>query len=104
MPTVTNDVNTRTNPVPRAAGPRGASIGVDAFMTWNATLTATAANESAQSAQASQAAMRVRIPPISCPCSLALSVTTPLYSTTVSRTLRAINFWTDFVHASVMYR
>ena len=94
--------------MPRAAGPRGASVGVDAFMTWNATLTATAANESAQSDQASQAAVRVLIPPTSCPCSLARSVTIPLYSTTVSRTLRqplrAINCWTDFVHASVMYR
>src|SRR5215211_3728048 len=35
-----------------------------------------------------QVAARVLIPPTSCPCSLAPSVITPLYSTTVSQTLR----------------
>jgi hypothetical protein len=38
---------------------------------------------------ASQEAARVLIPPAPCPCSLVPSVTTPLYSTTVSQPLRA---------------
>ena len=44
------------------------------------------ATESPTSDQASQEA--VRIPPTTCPCSLTSSVTTPLYSTTVSQALR----------------
>src|SRR5215218_531252 len=60
--------------------------------------------ERAASDQASQAAVRVLIPPVprSC-CCHAPSVTTPLYTTTVPRTLRGINFWTDFVHATLAY-
>jgi hypothetical protein len=44
--------------------------------------------ESAHSDQANQAAVRRLIPPIPRPCSLAPSVTTLLYSTTVSQALR----------------
>src|SRR5215217_3948640 len=43
---------------------------------------------SAHTDQASHAAERRLIPPLPLPCSLAPSVTTPLYSTTVSRALR----------------
>src|SRR5215204_5312849 len=52
-------------------------------------LSAVSAKESAPSDQASQVAVRWLIPPTTRPCcSLALSVTTPLYSTTISQTLR----------------
>jgi hypothetical protein len=59
--------------------------------------------------QASQEVARRLAPPTPLPCcSLAPSVTTTLYGTTVSRALRrplrAITFWIDLAHASVMYR
>src|SRR5215208_7521729 len=44
--------------------------------------------ESTPSDQASQAAVRVLIPPIPLPCVLIPAVTTPLYSGTVSQALR----------------
>jgi hypothetical protein len=44
--------------------------------------------ESALNDQAIQATVRRLIPPISRPCSLAPSATTPLYRTTVSEALR----------------
>jgi hypothetical protein len=47
-------------------------------------LTAVRAREIAHTAHASQAAVRMLIAPIPCLCSLAPSVTTPLYSTAVS--------------------
>ena len=64
--------------------------------------------ESAHSDQAIRVVRRL-VPPTPLPCCfLAPSVTTPLYSTTVSQALRqplrAINFWIDLAHASVMYR
>src|SRR5215207_7910066 len=52
-------------------------------------VSAVSAKESAHTAQASQGVVRVLIPPsLPCPCSLVPSVTTPLYSTTVSQALR----------------
>src|SRR5215211_6191062 len=52
-------------------------------------VSAVSAKESAHTAQASQEAIRMLIPPsLPCPCSLVPSVTTPLYSTTVSPALR----------------
>src|SRR5215213_4268969 len=49
---------------------------------------AVSATESAHSDQASQEAVRGVIPPIPLPCSFVPCVTAPLYSTTVSQTLR----------------
>src|SRR5215211_5695142 len=46
------------------------------------------AAQRAASDHASQEAARVLIPPTTLPCSFVASVTTPLYITTVSRTLR----------------
>src|SRR5215217_4282878 len=52
-------------------------------------LSAVSAKESAHTAHASQEAIRVLIPPsLPCSCFLVPSVTTPLYSTTVSQALR----------------
>src|SRR5215212_4246956 len=51
-------------------------------------LSAVSATESAHSDQASQEAVRGVIPPIPLPCSFVPCVTAPLYSTTVSQTLR----------------
>src|SRR5215203_3037429 len=52
-------------------------------------VSAVSAKESAHTAQASQEAIRVLIPPsLPCPCSLVPDVTTPLYSTIVSQALR----------------
>src|SRR5215208_6224722 len=52
-------------------------------------VSAVSAKESAHTAQASQEAIRMLIPPsLPCPCSLVPSVTTPLYSTIVSQALR----------------
>jgi hypothetical protein len=45
--------------------------------------------ESAHVDQANQAAVRVLIPPTPRPCSLAPSVTTSVYSTTLSEALRS---------------
>src|SRR5215218_90291 len=52
------------------------------------TLSVVSAKESAHTDQASHAAVRRFTPPTSRPCSLAPSVTTPLYSTSVSQALR----------------
>ena len=67
--------------MPRTTGPRVAAVGVDAFKTWNATLAAMAANESAHNDHANQAAARWLVLPTPLPCLLAPSVTTPLYTT-----------------------
>src|SRR5215217_6328222 len=57
--------------------------------------------------QASQEAARELIPLTPCSCSFALCVTTPLYSTTISQTLRyllrASKKWIIFSPALVMY-
>src|SRR5215204_7694440 len=62
--------------------------GCDRFRTRRRRLRAVRAKERVHTDQASHAAARRLIPPTSCPCSLAPSVTTPLYSTTVSQALR----------------
>src|SRR5215203_2717440 len=61
---------------------------MDPIVRASATPLTRSATESTTSDQASQAAERVLIPPTRRPCSLAPSVTTLLYSTTVSQTLR----------------
>jgi hypothetical protein len=68
--------------------PYGSPGGVDPIVRASATPPPRSATESTTSDQASQAAERVLVPPTPRPCSFALSVTTPLYSTTVSQALR----------------
>ena len=81
-------------------------LGGERARTYSAILATEMATERPASDQASQVAVWVLTPLTPGFCSLARSVTAPLYSTTVSPTLRkalrAITFWTDFVHASVM--
>src|SRR5687767_500282 len=59
----------------------------DRASTYSAALAKNMATETPASDQASQEATRVLIPPTPRPCSLAPSVTIPLYSTTVSKVL-----------------
>src|SRR5215211_15837 len=69
--------------------PYGSPGGVDPIVRASATPPTRSATESTTSGQASQAAERVLVPPTPRPCcSLDPSVTTPLYSTTVSKALR----------------
>src|SRR5215210_6280221 len=70
-------------PVPQVVG--GCT---DRVRIYNTTLAAHRTSESAASDQDNQNATRVSIPPPSRPRSLAASITTPLYSTTVSQSLR----------------
>ena len=58
-------------------------------MMYNATFATNMISERVESDQASHAAVRALIPPIPRLCSLAPSVTPPLYSTSVSQTLRS---------------
>src|SRR5215217_663631 len=64
------------------------AFGYRRFRTRRTRLSAVSVTVSAHSDQANQAAVRRFIPPIPRPCSLALSVTTPLDSTTVCQALR----------------
>src|SRR5919112_254022 len=65
-----------------------ATLGGEKFKTKRRRLSAVNAKEVAHTDQAINAAVRWLITPIPRLCSLALSVTTPLYSTTVSKALR----------------
>ena len=71
-------------------------------------LSAVSTKESAHIDQASQAAVRRPFPPLLRPCFLAPSVTTPLYSTTGSYTLRQPllggNLWVNFAPAKTLAR
>src|ERR671912_2074418 len=68
-------------------------------MMYNATFATNMISERVASDQASHAAVRALIPPIPRSCSLAPSVTAPLYSTTASRALRRLlrggNLWSN---------
>src|SRR5215217_9145821 len=70
-------------PVPQVIG--GCA---DGGRMYNATFATNMISERVASDQASHAAVRALIPPIPRPCSLAPSVTPPLYLTTASRALR----------------
>src|SRR5918997_1448218 len=74
-------------PVPHVLGGRVAGAAYKDMMV-SATLAKYMATERPASDQPTQAAVRWLIPPLLRSCSLAPSVTTPLYSTTVSRALR----------------
>src|SRR5215208_4542978 len=63
-------------------------LGWERLRTTRRRLNAVSATVSVHSDQASREAARVLIPPFPYPVTLAPSVTTPLYSTTVSQTLR----------------
>src|SRR5215207_3502659 len=78
----------RTKELAAPTLPYGSSRAVDRTIRANATPPIRSATESAHSDQASQEAARVLIPPIPRSCSLVLSVTTLLYSATVSQALR----------------
>src|SRR3712207_610876 len=69
-------------------GPMKSSPSVRPLRSARIRLATASATHSAHSDHASQEAARVLIPPTPRPCSLAPSVTTPLYSTTVSYSLR----------------
>jgi hypothetical protein len=64
-------------------------------MMYNATFATNMISERVASDQASHAAVRALIPPIPRPCSLAPTVTAPLYSTTVYQALRGGNLWSN---------
>jgi hypothetical protein len=82
------------------------TCGADRMRAYSAMMATNMATLSADNDHANQEMTRPLVLLTSDSCTLALSVTTPLYSSTVSQTLRttlrAINFWTDFVHAWVM--
>src|SRR5215212_11796132 len=65
-----------------------ALVGTDGLKKSSNSADAKRATQSAHTDQAIQAEVRRFIPPTPLPCSLAPSVTTPLYSTTVSQALR----------------
>ena len=75
--------------------------------TYSAILTTDMATERPASDQVSRVAVWVLTPLTPGFCSLARSVTTSLYSTTVSyrlrKALRGSNLWINFARASVMY-
>src|SRR5215218_2313975 len=85
---VSNVAKLRTTLPSSASPPYGNSTAVDLVVRAKVIPPRRSATESATSDQASQEAARVLIPPTPCSCSLAPSVTTPLYSTTLSKALR----------------
>src|SRR5829696_6807664 len=78
---------TNRSPKPKPS-PQLLGTFADLTRTDSATLATNMATERPASDQASHAAVRALIPPIPPPSSLAPSVTTPPYSTTVSQALR----------------
>ena len=83
------------------------AFGYRRFRTRRTRLSAVSVTVTAHSDQANQASVRRLIPPTARLCSLTLSVTTLLYSTTVlqalRQALRASKLWIIFTPASVMY-
>src|SRR5918997_1437853 len=72
----------------KTSGGRGATVGVEEFRALNTAIATKDISASAHIDREIQAAVRVLIPSSPRSCSLTLPVTTPLYSTTVSQTLR----------------